>query len=163
MCSIETPMYSARRRYSAISSLGSTTAATPASSSPIRYEAQPRSSWVTWRKSTWATLCGRARAAHAGGQRVAALGLEQVDLPGVHPEPPAAARPDRAGGREAHASVLDRGREEVHGRRADEARDEEVDRVVVELLGRGHLLQLSRAHDRDAVASVSASVWSCVT
>src|SRR5919107_386959 len=33
-----------------MSSLGSTTAATPASSSPIRYEAQPRSSWVNWRK-----------------------------------------------------------------------------------------------------------------
>src|SRR5436190_20966805 len=46
MCSIETPMYSARRTYSAISNLGSTTAATPGSSSPIRYEAQPRSSWV---------------------------------------------------------------------------------------------------------------------
>ena len=39
------------RRYSSISSRGSTTAATPASSSPIRYEAQPRSSWVIWRKS----------------------------------------------------------------------------------------------------------------
>src|SRR5918997_7036992 len=34
-----------------MSSLGSTTAATPAPSSPIRYEAQPRSSWVIWRKS----------------------------------------------------------------------------------------------------------------
>ena len=33
-----------------MSSFGSTTAATPASSSPIRYEAQPRSSWVIWRK-----------------------------------------------------------------------------------------------------------------
>src|SRR5215207_1245871 len=35
-----------------MSSFGSTTAATPASSSPIRYEAQPRSSCVSWRKST---------------------------------------------------------------------------------------------------------------
>ena len=33
-----------------MSSLGSTTAATPAPSSPTRYEAQPRSSWVIWRK-----------------------------------------------------------------------------------------------------------------
>src|SRR5215208_2056785 len=34
-----------------MSSRGSTTAATPALSSPIRYEAQPRSSCVIWRKS----------------------------------------------------------------------------------------------------------------
>src|SRR3954470_19086631 len=33
-----------------MSKRGSTTAATPASSSPMRYEAQPRSSCVTWRK-----------------------------------------------------------------------------------------------------------------
>src|ERR687897_299995 len=38
------------RRYSSMSSFGSTTAATPACSSPIRYDAQPRSSWVIWRK-----------------------------------------------------------------------------------------------------------------
>src|SRR5215204_3886344 len=43
-----------------MSSLGSTTAATPAFSSPIRYEAQPRSSWVTWRKSTAPMLPHRA-------------------------------------------------------------------------------------------------------
>ena len=34
-----------------MSSRASTTAATPALSSPITYEAQPRSSWVIWRKS----------------------------------------------------------------------------------------------------------------
>src|SRR3954447_22477858 len=33
-----------------MSNLGSTTAAMPASSSPTRYDAQPRSSWVIWRK-----------------------------------------------------------------------------------------------------------------
>src|SRR4051794_722020 len=33
-----------------MSNFGSTTAATPASSSPTRYDAQPRSSWVIWRK-----------------------------------------------------------------------------------------------------------------
>jgi hypothetical protein len=41
---------------------------------------------------------------------------------------------------------------EVHGRRADEARDEEVDRVVVQRLRRVDLLQHAQAHDRDAVA-----------
>lgn len=45
-------MYRASSRYSSISKRGSTTAATPAVSSPIRYEAQPRSSWVSWRKIT---------------------------------------------------------------------------------------------------------------
>ena len=50
-CARSTRPCSARAsRYSSISSFGSTTAATPASSSPTRYEAQPRSSWVIWRK-----------------------------------------------------------------------------------------------------------------
>src|SRR3954454_2355207 len=106
MCSIDTAMYRARRRYSSMSSLGSTTAATPASSSPIRYEAQPRSSWVTWRKSTCASLSGSGRAARAGRQRVAALGLEEVDLVRVHPEPAAAARLDRAGRLEAQDRLV---------------------------------------------------------
>src|SRR6476620_4843285 len=48
-----------------MSSRGSTTAATPASASPIRYEAQPRSSCVICRKST--VLLG-AGAALAGGR-----------------------------------------------------------------------------------------------
>src|SRR5689334_4479376 len=56
MCSIETPRYRASRRYSPISSRGSTTAATPASSSPIRYDAHPRSSWAICRKSTHGNL-----------------------------------------------------------------------------------------------------------
>src|SRR4051794_6544626 len=231
-----------------MSSLGSTTAATPASSSPIRYEAQPRSSWVTWRKSTWASLSGSGGVALARGERVAALSLEEMHLVGVHPEAAATARLDRAGRleaqdrlvllqrrqvaaagvgrqlgevlalralaavgdvreqvgaqrlderevrlevearlvadersvlevlradaeqdvagghaaallrevelaeREAHAVVLHRGREEVHGRRADEPGDEQVDRVVVELLRRVDLLQDARAHHSDAVA-----------
>src|SRR3954470_1689139 len=85
-----------------MSSLGSTTAATPASSSPIRYDAQPRSSWVTCRNSTWPTLRrgGRhllARALRAlRRQRVTALRLEQVDLARVQPEAALAACLDRA-------------------------------------------------------------------
>ena len=42
--------------------------------------------------------------------------------------------------------------QKVHGRRAHEARDEHVGRVVVELLRRGGLLEPAVAHDRDAVA-----------
>ena len=42
--------------------------------------------------------------------------------------------------------------QQVHGRRADEGRHEEVGRAVVELLRRVDLLQLPVAHDRDAVA-----------
>src|SRR5919201_185502 len=34
-----------------MSHCGSTTAATPAEASPIRYDAQPRSSWMIWRNS----------------------------------------------------------------------------------------------------------------
>src|SRR4051794_17772155 len=89
-----------------MSSLGSTTAATPAVSSPIRYDAQPRSSCVTCRNSTCATLRRAGRAARAGGERVAALGFEQVHLVGVHPEAPAAARLDRAGGLEARDRLV---------------------------------------------------------
>src|SRR3954447_7893381 len=81
-------------------SLGSTTAATPASSSPIRYDAQPRSSCVTCRKSTWPTLRRSGRLARPGAQRVAAARLEQVDLAGVEPEAALAARLDRARGLE---------------------------------------------------------------
>src|SRR4051794_11668916 len=88
-----------------MSSRGSTTAATPASSSPIRYDAQPRSSWVTCRKSTRPTLSeaaalsGRGLLARgAAGQRVAALRVEQVDLARVHPQPRLGALLDGAGG-----------------------------------------------------------------
>ena len=42
--------------------------------------------------------------------------------------------------------------EHVHRRAADEAGDEQVDRVVVQLLRRRHLLQLALAHHRHAVA-----------
>ena len=42
--------------------------------------------------------------------------------------------------------------EEVHGRRADEPRHEQVARVLVELLRRGDLLQDAGAHDGHAVA-----------
>ena len=43
-------------------------------------------------------------------------------------------------------------RHEVHRRRADEAGDEQVDRVVVELLRAADLLELALAHHRDPVA-----------
>src|SRR4051794_30829244 len=82
-----------------MSSLGSTTAATPASSSPIRYDAQPRSSCVTCRNSTWPTLSGGGRCLLVRalrGQRVAALRLEQGDLARVQPEAAFAACLDRA-------------------------------------------------------------------
>ena len=49
-------------------------------------------------------------------------------------------------------AVVDRRRQEVHARRADEARDEQVARVVVELHRRGDLLELAAEHDRHAVA-----------
>src|SRR4051812_10045705 len=54
--------------------------------------------------------------------------------------------------REPVPVALQVGLEQVHRRAADEAAHEQVDRVVVELLGRGHLLQASPAHDGDAVA-----------
>ena len=55
-----------------------------------------------------------------------------------------AAQPDLAGPRE---SAL----EEVHLGRADEARDEQVGRAPVELLGRAHLLDDALVHDHDPV------------
>src|SRR5213592_2993724 len=67
-----------------MSSRGSTTAATPASSSPIRYEAQPRSSCVTCRNSTLATLSGSGGSL---GQRLAGARVEEVHLADVHPQP----------------------------------------------------------------------------
>ena len=48
--------------------------------------------------------------------------------------------------------ALEPARQEVHRRRADEARDEQVHRVLVEDLRRVDLLDDAGAHDRDAVA-----------
>ena len=56
------------------------------------------------------------------------------------------------GHRQLQLPALGRRRHEVHRRRSDEAGDEQVLRVVVELHRRVHLLDLARAHDRDAVA-----------
>ena len=50
------------------------------------------------------------------------------------------------------AGPADRRLDEVHRRAADEARHEEVDGPVVQLLGRGDLLQLAAPHHRHAVA-----------
>ena len=47
---------------------------------------------------------------------------------------------------------LERGLDQVHRRAPDEAADEDVQRVVVQLLGRRDLLQLALAHYGDAVA-----------
>ena len=59
----------------------------------------------------------------------------------------------RAGDRgERAVRLLERRLEHVHRRRADEPADEEVDRLVVERLRVGDLLQLALAHDRDAMA-----------
>ena len=53
---------------------------------------------------------------------------------------------------EAVAFTLERPFEHVHRRTADEARDEEVRRTLVQALRRVELLQQPPAHDRDAVA-----------
>ncbi len=65
--------------------------------------------------------------------------------------------------READRVALDPCGHEAHGRRAHEARDEEVHRLVVELLRRADLLDDSQSHHRTRSPSVIASVWSCVT
>jgi len=54
--------------------------------------------------------------------------------------------------RQTQLAVLETGIDEVHRRRADEARDEEVDRIVVELLRRTDLLEMPAAHDGDPIA-----------
>jgi hypothetical protein len=54
--------------------------------------------------------------------------------------------------REAHLSVGDDGMDEVHGRRADEGGDKEVDRVAEEVLRCGALLQDAVAEHRDPLA-----------
>src|SRR4051794_15899208 len=99
-----------------MSSLGSTTAATPASSSPIRYDAQPRSSCVTCRNNTWPTLRrGRWRLLGVPAlrrQRAAAARLEEVHLARVQPEAAPSARLDRARGLQPQDGlVLVRGRQ----------------------------------------------------
>ena len=53
---------------------------------------------------------------------------------------------------DAPGAVRQPAAQEVHRRRADEARHEHVGRLVVELLRRADLLQPAVAHDRDAVA-----------
>ena len=57
---------------------------------------------------------------------------------------------------EAHPDVavrpLEPGFDEVHRRRADELRDEELARALVELLGRGDLLEEPAPHHRNTVA-----------
>ena len=53
--------------------------------------------------------------------------------------------------RQAHADVGHGGREEVHRRRSDEARDEQVGRPVVQFLWRADLLCLPGEQDHHAV------------
>src|SRR3954447_8767310 len=89
MCSIATPRERASRRYSSTSQRGSTTAATPASSSPIRYEAQPRSSWVIWRKTMASGASVACRAMHRSP-----YGFWLADAGPVAPLPPLGGRVD---------------------------------------------------------------------
>ena len=49
------------------------------------------------------------------------------------------------------AVAPDPDREEVHGRAPDEAGDEHIDRVMVEGVGRVHLLDITIFHDDDPV------------
>ena len=55
-------------------------------------------------------------------------------------------------GDETAVLLLDLRLDEVHRRTPDEARDEQVLRVAVELLRRVHLLQLAFPHHRDVVS-----------
>src|SRR4051794_2088999 len=82
--SIATPRKRARRRYSSTSTFGSTTAATPACWSPIRYEAQPRSSWMSWRKITGAVASRAATAPTLSGHRDAVEVFGRLGIPRVH-------------------------------------------------------------------------------
>ena len=59
--------------------------------------------------------------------------------------------------------TVDRALDEVHRRRADECRDEEVSRVLVEPLGRVHLQDPPASSTATRWPSVIASTWSCVT
>src|SRR5665647_3121498 len=56
------------------------------------------------------------------------------------------------GHRQSGVAFCHRRLHHVHGRTADETADEQVHGVVVELLGRRHLLQLAFAHHGDTVA-----------
>src|SRR5919112_612857 len=86
-------------RYSSISKRGSTTAATPASSSPTRYDAQPRSSWVIWRKIT----AGSARSIWFAHGLVQNAGLAVLGIAGLR------LRAALRGGRRAADALRGRG------------------------------------------------------
>ena len=60
-------------------------------------------------------------------------------------------------------SPVDRGRQHVHRRRADEAGDEEVGRAVVEVERRADLLDAPSCMTTILSAMVIASIWSWVT
>src|SRR5690349_15162123 len=72
-----TPRKRASRRYSPTSRRGSTTAATPARSSPTRYDAQPRSSWISWRK----IIAGGSLAAHDDPHLHSGPDVQRADEP----------------------------------------------------------------------------------
>src|SRR6266545_2836168 len=99
---------------------------------------------------------------HAGQRGHVGLGLSELDVVGSEAgdELAPARRPDgvakarrnwnpEAVRLEHVTGAGDADVHEVHGRAADEARHETVDRPVVELLGRAHLLEDALAHDRD--------------
>jgi hypothetical protein len=81
-------------------------------------------------------------AAGVGGERGPGLERFGADLDPVLPE---------IGGEAAAGRLLERHLEHVHRGAPDETADEQVHGPVVELLRPRHLLQLSLAHDRDAV------------
>src|SRR4051812_46603115 len=81
-----------------MSSFGSSTAATPSSSSPTRYDAQPRSSWVIWRKITRLASHVRHQPAHEpGGLAVVETLLHCQRAPGGEAQRVAHAGADLAG------------------------------------------------------------------
>src|SRR5207249_8568162 len=65
--------------------------------------------------------------------------------------------------REPVVALLESRLDEVHGRTADEARHEQVHRLVEHRLRLAGLLEHAAAHHGHAVAIVIASTWSCVT
>ena len=54
-------------------------------------------------------------------------------------------------------------RDEIDGWRADEVRDEDGPRAVVDLLRAADLLVDALVHHRNAGREALASIWSCVT
>ena len=98
-------------------------------------------------------------AGHAVGGQLSDSGPQADDDLAV----PLTRRATRARGRRARAPVDHRQRAEVHRRRADEAGDEDVGRVVVERRGVSHCCSRPSRSTATRWPSVIASTWSWVT